>query len=1056
VTSLQELARRLTAVERSVSRGVSQPQLAYSSIEDGNVQEYDGDDTLVGIIGKQFDGTHVAASVNGPTPPTPALPIVSSAVGGVTVEWTGFFDPSTTVAPMDFARVDIHTSQSTGFTPDPDVTLKTSFASPRGGRVFVPCPAGTNYVKLVTVTASGKYSVASAEASAATGTAATDGLAPASSPDPEVLQGVEMMYVRWSPITNHDPVTYDVHVSTTIGFTPDSTTKVGETRSSSFTIRALPGAAPIEGEDDPRKLQFGTTYYVRIVARDDDGSAPASLQAVGQIFQMTGVQIQADAITTAHLLAGSITGEKFAATVILGGMFKTAESGQRVEMGVTGIQGYKSDGTLMVNLPTEDDQAALLDAEVIARSLTITDGANFRGASQVEVDGSITLEQGVTPPSSTPQPSTTYLQRLLDTSTLTDAEVTGDLGTFRLVPSEISCSQWDDANNTWVIHQVRPNGTRAWFFDYDGNPDPTFPSAGGNYFTDYTNWEIWSVINITTSTAPKNGVYRMARWIPSGSNNTYYLMCPQGIGFNRYSRLNGVTSPVVGTNGTDVYVAEVVGTQLNIRYFTPNGDGNNISAPTTVYQSTKGFISSVSMAACTYDASGFDTGAAAPRYVVGYRGVNYNNRIVYTSGTNAGSIHPAGVTAGPTSWDSANVSAQSWENAATNQRALAWMPGDGFWTTGGDGYNSQYTDVFWDPAVTSSTVWIQHSFQDNTGTTHESTPGPAVAFTWKRRSKIFLSLPPLPGSGGVDEPDAVKTYAGRGATQPANSAMWLQSNAYPTTSISSLVTSGSNPLTSSTFPNSNPGTIKSADASMIISGDGTITIDGKKVALGVPDIQRFTSSGTWNKPANAVLVHAKAVGGGGAGAGSDTTGTTVGVNSKGSGGAGGSTAEKWYLASDLASSITIGVGGGGVGGTGSTSTAGGNSTFQHTTQLVGAGGQPGNKASAASTPFGAQGGSPGTPTGGDLHKPGGYGQPAWGDGALGISGNGGSSSEGQGGGGRASATAGSSLAGFAGGNYGGGGGGALTTGYNGTSAAAAAAGGNGAPGIVVVTTWCTA
>jgi hypothetical protein len=169
MSNLGELARRIKAVEKKVSRGVSQPQLAYSSIEDGNVQEYDRDGTLVGVIGLQHDGTHVAASLNGPTPPTPAAPNAEDAAGGITVSHAGLFELSTDIVPMDFLRFDIHTSTTSGFSFDPATTLRASFSSPRGGKVFIPLPVGTHYVRVVCVTASGKYSSGSLEDSAVAG-----------------------------------------------------------------------------------------------------------------------------------------------------------------------------------------------------------------------------------------------------------------------------------------------------------------------------------------------------------------------------------------------------------------------------------------------------------------------------------------------------------------------------------------------------------------------------------------------------------------------------------------------------------------------------------------------------------------------------------------------------------------------------------------------------------------------------------------------------------------------------------------------------------------------
>jgi len=430
--------------------------------------------------------------------------------------------------------------------------------------------------------------------------------------------------------------------------------------------------------------------------------------------------------------------------------------------------------------------------------------------------------------------SKSYLTKTPSTTSLTAAEKGGTLGTFDLIPTEVSCIEWKSSFDYWVIHQVRPNGTRAWFFDYDGNP---WDLGVGTYFTDYENWEIWSVIELTTSTAGKNGVYRMARWIPAGANNTFYLMCPQGIGFNRYSRQNSAAPPVVGHNGTDVFIAEVISTnQLSIKYYTPNGDGNNLSAAFTAYQSNAGYSVNRPLSTVFYHATGFDTGTGLPRYLTAERGFSTVNRIVYTSGTNLGSIHPGGVTAGASSWTDAHVDAQSFETAMSNPRCIAWMPEESkFWTYGGDGNLYQHTGTFWDPATTSSTVWARQTFYDSIGTTHETTPGPSKSFTWHRRSKISFSLPPLPvDPPGADDPNVVSVYMGRGATEPTNSNMWLQVSAHPTATVSSLATSGSNPPTTSTFPNTNPGRITNAAATLDIKGDGTIK--GSQIFVGATEV----------------------------------------------------------------------------------------------------------------------------------------------------------------------------------------------------------------------------
>lgn len=962
--SLRLLAERLTNIERKVRSQGSTGQLAHSSIEDGALQAYDRSGAQTMVIGKQWDGTYAPITVNGPIPPTPTGLTVDDATEGLVIGWGGAFAGGLAQVPMDFLRVDAHVGTVPEFTPDHTNRI-ASFLAPLGGQASATLPPGTYYIKLVCWTIAGKVSVASDPVSGdSLAVAATsDGSAPASSPTPEVVGGYEALSIRWTPITNNDPVRYKIYVGTTPGFTKDATTLAGTSTGSQFTLRLLPGPPPAEADDpDLRKLQYDVTYYVAIIAEDDDGEAPVSGEGSAMIFKIEGGAIGAQTIVGDNILGNTITADKFSSTLVLASEIWTALSGQRVGMTPDGFVGYKPDGSLMLSFPTDPLQNALLDADLIARSMTLVGNMTMRSNSNsVEKDAVLKLRNGISSPVATPQMSISYFTYQFSTDSLTSAEKTGTLGTFEFNGSEVSCIEWKDSLSYWVVHQIRPTGTRAWFFDYVGDP---FDIGGGVYFTDYKDWEIWSVIELTTSTAPKNGVYRMARWIPSGSANTYYLMCPQGVGFNRYSRQNGIAPPAVGTNGTDVFVAEVISNQLNLRYYTPNGDGNNLPAPFTVYQSSTGFNNARPLANVLYDTGGFDIGS--PRYLVTERGFSTDNRLVYTSGTNANSIFLGG---SGNSWVSSTINAETFEVAHPNPRSTAW-DGFNFWTMGGDGKMYQYTDTYWDPSVSSSVIWMEHTFKDNdaAGTgQHETTPGPARSITWKRRSKINVFMPPIPGAGGVDEPNAVTVYAGRGATLPANSGFHLQFEGNVTSnSFDAFDFTDPNPPTTNSFPNTNPGKIQSDDGNMVISGDGTIKIGGKDVALGAPTQVLLTSSGTWTKPAGLKAAYVEAQGGSG-GSGGIAAGASQGESGAGGG---GSFCAKWYLAGDLSATESYTIGGAGNAGAlsgGTNGTAGGSTVWKGMTAGPGAGG---GGATATATNTAAQGGDGGTATGGDINIPG--------------------------------------------------------------------------------------
>lgn len=171
VSPIDRLARELAVLKGQV-KGLSRtPQLAYSSIENGSVDEYDGDGTLVSVIGKQYDGTHGAVVVSGPVPPAPNAPLVTGGLS-LNIGWDGTFvndagiQDITIPAPMDFTRVELHASQTSGFSADTADTLIDTIESPRGGTRPAMLDEGTWYAVLVARSASGKRSAQSAEASA--------------------------------------------------------------------------------------------------------------------------------------------------------------------------------------------------------------------------------------------------------------------------------------------------------------------------------------------------------------------------------------------------------------------------------------------------------------------------------------------------------------------------------------------------------------------------------------------------------------------------------------------------------------------------------------------------------------------------------------------------------------------------------------------------------------------------------------------------------------------------------------------------------------------------
>jgi len=137
------------------------------------------------------------------------------------------------------------------------------------------------------------------------------------------------------------------------------------------------------------------------------------------------------------------------------------------------------------------------------------------------------------------------------------------------------------------------------------------------------------------------------------------------------------------------------------------------------------------------------------------------------------------------------------------------------------------------------------------------------------------------------------------------------------------------------------------DTNGIMFGDGTTQTTAATGGGTATDVQVFTSSGTWTKPAGAVSVNIQLFGAGGGGSSGQKNNNTTIARVAGGGGCGGSYLNASIRALDLGATESVSIGLGGSGGAGQTTnggsqiagTAGGNTTFGSLIALGGVAGQ---------------------------------------------------------------------------------------------------------------------
>lgn len=614
-----------------------------------------------------------------------------------------------------------------------------------------------------------------------------DGLPPAISPAINLVGGIGALHGRWTPIDNNDPVLYQVHISISDGFLPvlNGPTLSVETAGSSYTIRTMPDGSP---------LQYGVTYYARIIAMDEDttvGNAPvAGAQDSATLVEITNEDIAASFAYIGTLVADQITGGSFNADLLLASIIRTSNTGARVEFGPFGITIYASDGKPAIVLPSDlsADNPATFNGEGEFDALTAR-GVRIEGmANEVAAGGVLRMGLGVSAPEITPT-------HVLDYETVQ----------FDLDPAYtiINGLQWNAATSEWLLTVSAPSRP-------DLGQVQRYSTAGvrlGTY--------VPTIVGQVGATIMRNSVLIGANlwylWDYTSSTTANAIVLHGTATSFNYTSKTANSIPFLTTDGTNLVIVDRSGNNYSVERRNPT-TGALISTVTfTAPSTTSGQVAGAVQAAVSP--------LVTPWSVV-------------TMTTTAVNVFETVGTAYPRRSD---------YEFTTNGKARGFASnGTNFFSIDSGGKLSKYeTGNFW---TTESSVWYGGiTWRDVTGTVHETIMGPAKQFPMSKRARLKLSVGDIPVGTG-ESPDAVGFYLARGATLPARTAFWRQTSAVGEESIT---------VTSASFSGTNPPDPANNTLAFPATGYGSLTSAGKD-GSGNPKID-LRGDGTYRLDPNGNL-----------------------------------------------------------------------------------------------------------------------------------------------------------------------------------------------------------
>lgn len=585
-----------------------------------------------------------------------------------------------------------------------------------------------------------------------------DNLAPNNAPVIKATGGFAVIHGRIvTPTVNPSPVTYIWHLGTTVGFTADVTTVVGMSSSSAITIKSLPNGSP---------LAYATNYYIKVFPSDVDGTGPVSNEDLVQLAQVSNPDVSAAYAYLGSLIVDQLIGGSLNADMLLAAMIsnRPGGTGPGVDINTTGINLYDALGTLATSLQPD---LSKFKGDGEFGSLTITGLAAFRSMMEIAQGAQVVLRESTTAPVAPPTPTIGW-------DSLTFNNFAGCYG-LHWTGTEFSCIQ-STGGNPIVKSSV---------------------SADLTLFTNSNNYPWGGVVKIGTNWYTLEYYEPGDQWYIDRYDSAGFFLSeisytPIGTSFGSGgSKSGGLAPAAVGTDGTNLLVGEFDSANHRFRIQTRNP--TTLAVTATNNTSTNGGFTGPVVGIIR---GNFDYGAT--------------NTVILTKAATTFQVFDASLTytdyfATP---QPGSMSGVTWD-------------GTRFWSTRAKSVSSnvlayKHSTYTWlgSPAEKGhfATSWWRDTNAAGTGT-HVTDMGPVASFTVKKRAQITLTSPLIPGSGGVDDANAVGFALG--IVNSSRTNLWQQTlpadNVNTATYGDGIVFTGTNPSATNTFAlTASPGIVKTS------------------------------------------------------------------------------------------------------------------------------------------------------------------------------------------------------------------------------------------------------